>query len=131
MELKSITGQSGKSLLEFYNPKKWPENWGEMPEMMCNLIKTLHAIEHDPVWVFTSHAELLFTYKDDFKYWQVLVKIVTIDERQFYKITAAQEDPWHHLTGFTDNHKVASDLVISGLKNSVIGKNRNIFFDAN
>ncbi len=131
MELKSISGQQGQTLLEFYDPKEWPDHWEKMPEMMCELIKTLHSIEHMPVWVFTSHAELLFTDKDDYYDWQVLVKIFKIDNKQYYKITSAKEDPWHHLTGFADNHELASKLVIDGLSVSAIGKNRNIFLDSN
>ena len=131
MELKPISGQQGKSLLEFYNPNEWPAQWKKMPEMMCELVKTLESIDHEPVWVFTSHAELLFTDKDDYQGLQVLVKIIEMDNKQYYKITAAQDDPWHHLTGFTDNHNEAAELVISGLSVSVIGKNRNIFLDSN
>ncbi len=131
MELKQISGQQNKTLLEFYDPKEWPEQWGEMPEMMCRLIKLLQSIDHKPVWVFTSHAELLFTNKDDYKDWQVLVRIIKMDGKQYYKITAAQEKPWNHLTGFSDNHKLASELIISGLAVSVVGKSRNIFLDSN
>ena len=99
---------------------------------MSELIKTLELIDHEPVWVFTSHAELLFTNKDDYKDWQVLVKIIEVDNnKQYYKITVAQHDPWHHLTGFSDNHKKAAELILSGLSVSVIGKNRNIFLDSN
>jgi hypothetical protein len=131
MELRPISGQKSKTLLEFYDPKEWQSQWGKMPDMMCQLIKTLESIEHEPVWVFTSHAELLFTNKDDYKDWQVLVQIIEIDKKQHYKITAAQENPWHHLTGFADNHKTAAELVVSGLSISVTGKNRNIFLDSN
>ena len=131
MELKPISGQQGKTLLEFYNPNEWPSQWKKMPEMMCELIKTLELIDHEPVWIFTSHAELLFTNKDDYQDWQVLVKIIEMDNKQYYKITAAQDDPWHHLTGFTDNHREATELVISGLRVAVTGKNRNIFLDSN
>ena len=102
-----------------------------MPEMMCELIKSLELIDHEPVWVFTSHAELLFTNKDDYQDWQVLVKIIEMDKNQYYKITAAQENPWHHLAGFADNHNVAAEMVISGLYVSAVGKNRNIFLDSN
>lgn len=131
MELKRISGQQKKTLFEFYNPKEWPSQWGKMPEMMCELIKSLESIDHEPIWVFTSHAELLFTNKDDYRDWQVLAKIIEIDKKQFYKITAAQEDPWHHLTGFADNHVTAAELIISGLSISAIGKNRHIFLDSN
>lgn len=131
MELKPISGQRGKTLLEFYDPSEWPSQWKRMPEMMSDLIKTLESIDHDPVWVFTSHAELLFTNKDDYQDWQVLVKIVEIDNRQYYKITAAQDNPWHHLTGFAESYKTAAELVVSGISVSVIGKNRNIFMDSN
>ena len=102
-----------------------------MPEMMCQLIKALESVDHEPVWVFTSHAELLFTNKDDYKDWQVLVQIIETDKKQHYKITAAQDNPWHHLTGFADNPNTARELVISGLSVSTIGKNRNIFLDSN
>lgn len=102
-----------------------------MPEMMCKLIKHLHTITHDPVWAFTLHAELLFTNKDDYNDWQVLVKIIEMDGRQYYKITAAQDKPWHHLTGFSDNPKLASELIINGLAVSISGKRRNIFLDSN
>ena len=64
MELKRISGQQGQTLFEFYHPNKWPSQWGRMPEMMCQLIKTLDLIDHEPVWVFTSHAFLTFTDKD-------------------------------------------------------------------
>ena len=131
MEIKRISGQQGRTLLEFYNPNEWPDQWGKMPEMMCELIQKLHSIKHEPVWAFTSHAELLFTSKDDYNDWQVLVKIIKMDGRQYYKITAAQKDPWHHLTGFADNYELASELIINGLSISVIGKNRNIFLDSN
>lgn len=131
MELKRISGQQKKTLLEFYNPKDWPSQWGKMPEMMSQLIKLLESIDHKPVWVFTSHAELLFTNKDDYQDWQVLVKIVEIDKKQYYKITATQENPWHHLTGFADNHNLAAELIIAGLSVSVVGRSRNIFLDSN
>jgi len=131
MELIKISGQKSKTLFEFYEPKDWPSQWGKMPEMMRQLITTLESIDHEPVWVFTSHAELLFTNKDDFKDWQVLVQIIEINKIQHYKITVAQENPWHHLTGFADNHNLAAELVISGLSVSAIGKNRNIFLDSN
>jgi hypothetical protein len=130
MELKRISGQQKETLFEFYNPKKWPSQWGKMPEMMCQLIRSLESIDHEPVWVFTSHAELLFTNKDDYTDWQVLVKIIEMDKKQHYKITAVQENPWHHLTGFADNHNAAAHLIISGLKLSTIGKNRNISLDS-
>ena len=131
MELKRITGQQSRTLLEFYDSKEWPTQWKKMPEMMCRLIKSLELIDHDPVCVFTSHAELLLTSEDDYQNWQVLVKIIEMDNNQYYKITAAQDNPWHHLTGFTDDHNQAAELVISGLSVSVIGKNRNIFLDSN
>ncbi len=131
MELKRISRQQGQTLLEFYDPKEWPAQWGKMPEMMCLLIKLLQSTDHEPIWVFTSHAELLFTNKDDYKYWQVLVKIIEMDGNQYYKITAAQEKPWHHITGFADNHNLASELIISGLSVAVEGKKRNIFMDSN
>ncbi|WP_179354722.1 hypothetical protein [Winogradskyella vidalii] len=131
MELRRISRQQKTTLLEFYNPKEWPSQWKRMPEMMCELIKSLELIKHEPVWVFTSHAELLFTSKDDYQDWQVLVKIIEMDKKQFYKITVAHNDPWHHLTGFSDNPNKASELVISGLSVAVIGKNRNIFLDSN
>ena len=131
MELKRISGQQKKTLLEFYNPTEWPADWGKMPEMMCELIKLLKSKKHEPIWVFTSHAELLLTYKDDYKDWQVLVKIIKMDGQQFYKITAAQESPWHHLTGFADEPNLAADLVISGLSLAVKDKKRNIFLDSN
>ena len=131
MELKRISRQQKKTLLEFYDPKEWPSQWKKMPEMMCGLIKSLELIDHKPVWVFTSHAELLFNNKDDYQDWQVLVKIIEIDNKQYYKITATQDNPWHHLTGYTDNQNDAAKLVISGLSVSVIGKNRNIFLDSN
>ena len=131
MELKPITGQQGKSLLEFYDPKEWPEQWGKMPEMMCQLIKSLQKEDYNPIWVFTSHAELLFTDKDDYKEWKVLVRIIKMDGRQFYKVTAAQDNPWHHMTGFADNPISATNLVITGLRISVGGKKRNIFLDSN
>lgn len=131
MELRSISGQQGKTLLEFYNPNEWPSQWKKMPEMMCELIKTFELIDHEPVWVFTSHAELLFTNKDDFQDWQVLVKIIEVDNKQYFKITAAQDEPWHHLTGFTDNYKEAAELVITALRVAVNGKKRNIFLDSN
>lgn len=131
MELKRISGQQKKTLLEFYNPRDWPSQWGEMPEMMCRLIKLLKSIDHEPVWVFTSHAELLFTNNDDYQDWQVLVKIIEMDKKQYYKITSTQEDPWHHLTGFADNQIRAAELIIAGLSVAAVGKNRNIFFDSN
>jgi hypothetical protein len=131
MELKLISGQQKKTLLEFYNPRDWPSQWGEMPEMMCRLIELLKSIDHKPVWVFTSHAELLFTNKDDYQDWQVLVKIIEMDKKQYYKITSAQEDPWHHLTGFADNQIKAAELIIAGLSVAAVGKNRNIFLDSN
>lgn len=131
MELRHISGQQSKTLLEFYDPKKWLSQWGKMPEMMRQLITALESIDHDPVWVFTSHAELLFTNKDDYKDWQVLVKIIELDKKQHYKITAAQSNPWHHLTGFADNHTSAAELVIAGLSVSPVGRNRNIFLDSN
>ncbi len=131
MELKPISGQRRKTLLEFYDPREWPSQWKRMPEMMSELIKTLESIDHEPVWVFTSHAELLFTDKDDYQDWQVLVRIVEINDKQYYKITAAQDCPWHHLTGFTDKSNEAAQLVISGLSVAVVGKNRNIFLDSN
>jgi hypothetical protein len=118
-------------IFEFYDPKEWPAQWGKMPEMMRHLIMTLESIDYEPVWVFTSHAELLFTNKDDYKDWQVLVQIIEINKIQHYKITAAQENPWHHLTGFADNHNSAAQLVVSGLSVSAVGKNRNIFLDSN
>jgi len=98
---------------------------------MHQLITTLESIDHEPVWVFTSHDELLFTNKDDYEDWQVLVKIIEINKIQHYKITVAKENPWHHLTGFADNHNLAAELVISGLSVSAIGKNRNFFLDSN
>jgi hypothetical protein len=131
MELLQISGQRSKSLFEFYNPNEWPLQWGKMPEMMCQLITSLQLIEHDPTWVFTSHAQLLFTNRDDYEDWQVLVQVIDINKIPHYKITVAQENPWHHLTGFSDNHADAAELVISGLSVSAIGKNRNIFLDAN
>ena len=131
MELKRISGQQGESLLEFFDPKNWSAEWKKMPEMMCELIKTLESIDHEPVWVFTSHEELLFTNNDDYRDWRVLVKISEMDNKQYYKITAAQDNPWHHLTGFSENNEDAAALVISGLSVSVIGKNRNIFMDSN
>lgn len=131
MKLIPISGQKGKSLLEFYSPQDWPSQWGKMPEMMSQLITFLESIEHEPVWVFTSHAELLFTDKDDYQYWQVLVKVIKMDQKQYYKVTSAQESPWHHLTGFADNHNLAAELIIKGLSVSAVGKNRNIFLDAN
>jgi len=131
MELKPISGQQNETLLEFYNPKEWPSQWGKMPEMMCQLIKLLESIDHKPVWVFTSQAELLFTDKDDHLYWQVLVKVVEMNQKQYYKVTATQESPWHHLTGFADDHNLAAELIITGLSVSVPGKNRNIFLDSN
>lgn len=130
MELRRISGQQNQTLYEFYDPEKWPAQWGRMPVMMCQLIKTLESIDHEPVWVFTSHAELLFTNKDAYKDWQVLVQIIEIEKEQHYKITAAQENPWHHLTGFADNRNSAKELVISGLSVSAIGKNRNIYLDS-
>ncbi len=131
MELKRISGQQKNTLLEFYNPKEWPAQWGEMPIMMCQLIELLKSIDHEPVWVFTSHAELLFTNKDDYQDWQVLVKVIEMDNKQYYKIIAAQENPWHHLTGFADKPNIAADLIISGLSVSNVGRNRDIFFDSN
>lgn len=131
MELKRISGQQKRTLLEFYDPKEWPSQWKKMPQMMCELVKSLELIDHEPVWVFTSHDELLFTNKDDYQDWQVLVKIIEMDKKQYYKITAAQESPWHHLTGFKDNHNEAAELVVYGLSVSVIEKKRNIFLDAN
>lgn len=131
MELRPISGQQNETLFEFYDPKEWSLQWGKMPEMMRQLITTLEAVDHEPVWVFTSHTELLFTNKDDYKYWQVLVQVIEIDTIQHYKITVAQENPWHHLTGFADNHNSAADLIISGLSVSAIGKERNIFLDSN
>jgi hypothetical protein len=101
-----------------------------MPEMMQKLITILESIDHEPVWVFTSHAELLFTDKDDYKDWQILVQVIELDKTQHYKITVAQENPWHHLTGFADNHNLAAQLVISGLSDSTTKKNRNIFMDS-
>lgn len=131
MELKRISGQQKETLLEFYDAKKWPPQWGKMPVMMCQLIKSLESVDHPPVWVFTSHAELLFTNKDDYKDWQVLVQVIEIDKEQYYKITAAQEDPWHHITGFADNHNAAVEIIIAGLLVATIGRNRNIFLDSN
>jgi hypothetical protein len=131
MELLQISGQKGQSLREFYSPEKWPETWGKMPQMMSELITVLKTVEHDPIWVFTSHAELLFTSEDDYQNWKVLVKIIEADSKQFYKVTAVQKKPWHHLTGFADNSKLASELVISGLLVSDNSRNRNIFLDAN
>lgn len=131
MELKRISGQQTATLIEFYDPKEWPSQWGKMPEMMCQLIKSLESVDHEPVWVFTSHAELLFTNKDDYNNWQVLVRIIEMDRKQYYKITVAQDDPWHHLTGFADNHNTAAELIISGLSVSAVGKNRNIFLVSN
>ncbi|WP_407556360.1 hypothetical protein [Winogradskyella sp. 4-2091] len=131
MELKQISGQQSRTLLEFYDPKEWPSQWKKMPEMMCELIKSLELIKHEPVWVFTSHAELLFTNKNDYQDWQVLVKVIEMNEKQYYKITATQESPWHHLTGFAENHNLASELIIAGLSVSITGKNRNIFLDSN
>jgi hypothetical protein len=131
MELKRISGQQKETLFEFYDPKKWPSQWGKMPEMMFQLVRSLESIDYEPVWVFTSHTELLFTNKDDYTNWQVLVKIIEMDKKQHYKITVAQENPWHHLTGFADNHHAAAQLIISGLQVSTMGKNRNIFLDSN
>lgn len=131
MKLIPISGQKGKKLLEFYSPGKWPSNWGKMPEMMCQLIILLESIEHKPVWIFTSHAELLFTDKDDWKDWKVLVKVIEMDKKQYYKITAAQKEPWHHLTGFAGDAEFAAELIITGLSVSGEGRNRNIFLDSN
>ncbi len=131
MELRLISGQKSKTLIEFYDSTEWPSQWGKMPEMMRQLITTLESIDYEPVWVFTSHAELLFTNKDTYEDWQVLVQIIEINKTQHYKITAAQENPWHHLTGFADNHNSAAELVLSGLSVSAGGKNRNIFLDSN
>lgn len=132
MKLIPISGQKGKSLLEFYSPQEWPSGWGKMPEMMCQLITLLESIEHEPIWVFTSHAELLFTDKDDYKSWKVLVTVIKteMEQKQYYKVTAAQKSPWHHLTGFTDNHKIAAELIIKGLSVSGAGRERNIFLDS-
>lgn len=131
MKLIPISGQKGKKLLEFYSPKAWPSNWGEMPEMMCQLILALEAIEHEPVWVFTSHEELLFTDKDDYKTWKVLVRVIEIEGKQSYKITAAQKEPWHHLTGFADDVDLAVEQIIAGLSVSGTGRERDIFLDSN
>jgi len=130
MELKLITGQKGKTLLEFYSQEKWPSNWGDMPKMMTELINQLYETDHPTIWVFTSHAELLFTNEDDYQHWQVLVTVVKMSNQYLYKITAAQESPWHHLTGFADNAASATKLIISGLSVATIGKSRNIFLDS-
>lgn len=131
MELKSISGQQGQTLFEFYDSKEWPSQWGRMPEMMCQLIKTLDLFDHEPVWVFTSHAVLIFTDKDDYKDWQVLAEIIKIDEKQIYKIVVAQKDPWNHLIGYADNHFKAAELIICGLSVSPTGINRNVFLESN
>jgi hypothetical protein len=131
MKLLPISGQKGQTLLEFYSPNEWPSEWNKMPDMMCQLIKLLDLIEHEPVWVFTSHTELLFTDENDHQTWQVLVKVIELDQKQYYKITAAQKSPWHHLTGFTDDPKLAADLVIEGLLVSVKENERNVFMDSN
>lgn len=131
MELIPISGQKGKTLLEFYSPEEWPQRWGKMPRMMCQLITLLQSIEHKPVWVFTSHSELLFTDKDDYRNWKVLVKVIQGDEKQHYKITSAQKEPWHHLVGFADNAEFAAELIIAGLSLSGEGRVRHIFLDSN
>ncbi len=129
MELNRISGQKSRTLLEFYSPQEWPSQWGKMPKMMCQLITALESIEHEPVWVFTSHDQLMFTNKDDYANWQVMVKVTMVDEKQHYKITVAQKSPWAHLIGFTDKHDLAAELILKGLLFSGSGKERNIFLD--
>lgn len=131
MQLIPISGQEEKTLLEFYSSEEWSSNWGKMPEMMSQLIISFESIEHKPIWVFTSHAELLFTDKDDYRDWKVLVKVIEMDQKQYFKITAAQKEPWHHLTGFTNKAEFAAELIIAGLAVSDEGRARNIFFDSN
>ncbi len=131
MEIRRISGQQNRTLLEFYNSKEWPKHWGEMPKMMCDLIRFLDTISYKPVWAFTSHAELLLTDKDDYKQWQVLVKVIDVDGKQLYKINVAQKHPWHHLTGFADKANKAAELIIKGLSIAESEMDRNIFLDSN
>ena len=98
--------------------------------MMCGLIKYLYTIEYPDVWAFTSHDELLFTSKDDYKTWLVIVKVVNLDGHQFYRVKAAQKQPWQHVTGFAKEHTKAAELVVEGLKIVEPDHLRNIFFDA-
>ncbi|HTL80547.1 MAG TPA: hypothetical protein VL651_02520 [Bacteroidia bacterium] len=127
MELKRISGQQKITLYEFYKSKGWPSN---SAKMMCDLITSLESIDHEPVWAFTSLFQLLLTNKDDYKTWQVLITLTEVDRKQFYKITVAQDKPWHHLTGFTDNPIEAAELIVSGLAIASTDKGRNIFLDS-
>jgi hypothetical protein len=132
MELKLISGRK-KTLLEFYDPKRWPEHWGRMPEMMCDLLRHLQKAEHEPAWVFTSHQELLFNDADDPGTWLVTVVAKPKEpesKEMLYRVTYALDAPWWHGTGYATDAQSAGRLVLEGLDRAVSGKKRNILFNS-
>lgn len=132
MELKLTSGRK-QTLLEFYDPKRWPNQWGRMPEMMCDLIRCLEKVEHEPAWVFTSLHELLFNDADDPGTWRVTAVAKPKEpesKEMLYRVTYALDGPWWHGTGFATDGQSAAELVIAGLDRAVTGKRRNIFFNS-
>lgn len=132
MQLTPISGQNKTRLLEFYDPRRWPEHWERMPQMMCDLIRHLEGVEHSPAWVFTSHHELLFTNRDDWRTWRVAVVVNPKEpgtEEVFYRVTYAMSAPWWHATGYASDVQTAAALVLEGLDRAVPAKPRNVFFN--
>lgn len=50
MKINQISGQAGQTLYAFYNPYEWPHQWGKMLEVICQFIKSLKLINHNPVY---------------------------------------------------------------------------------
>jgi hypothetical protein len=133
MKLKLIS-ERAKPLLEFYDPKrKWGPQWGNMPQMMQDLILHLEEVDHSPVWAFTSHHELLLTETKDPRTWLVTIVVKGLDRptaAQLYRVTYALEAPWWHATGFAKNPEGAARLVVEGLERAANRKQRNISFNS-
>jgi hypothetical protein len=132
MELK-LTSEGHKPLLEFYDPKrKWGPQWGNMPQMMQDLVRQLEIASHAPVWVFTSHHELLLTDTKDTGTWRVTVVVKELEptKEQFYRVTYALDPPWWHATGYAKSPAEAAGLVLEGLSRAAKGKRRNIAFNS-
>lgn len=132
MELKLISGRK-KTLLEFYDPKRWPEQWGRMPEMMCELIRELEKVQRQPMSAYTSHHELLLTDSEDSRTWRVAVVVKPKDsdwKELLYRVTYALDAPWWHATGYAEDAQSAARLVVEGLDRAVSSKKRNILYNS-
>jgi hypothetical protein len=133
MQLKQIS-EKAKTLLEFYDPQgKWGSQWGNMPKMMQDLVRHLEAVDHSPVWAFTSHHELLLTDTKDSRTWLVTIlvkKLAGSTAEQLYRVTYALDAPWWHATGYANGVEDTARLVLEGLDRASRGKRRNILFNS-